>query len=115
MTRADEEAAVPYPRAMRRKVLVTVAISLLCAETIVVARRRGYVMGLDTVVRCRSGHLFTTLWIPGASVKAVRLGWWRYQRCPVGRHWSLVTPAQVSDLTEAERQLAEQTRDVRIP
>jgi hypothetical protein len=100
---------------MRRKVFVAVGVSLLCAEAVVVARRRGYLLGVNTVVRCQRGHLFTTLWIPGVSLKALRLGWWRYQYCPVGRHWILVTPAQVSDLTEEERQLAEQSRDVRIP
>jgi hypothetical protein len=94
---------------------VVVAVSLLGAETIVVARRRGYVIGANTVVRCRSGHLFTTLWIPGISLKAVRLCWWRFQRCPVGTHWSLVTPVKVSDLTEEEMELAAQSRDVRIP
>ena len=104
-----------YCDAVRRKVIVVVAVSMLCAETIVVVRRRGYAMGVNTVVRCRSGHLFTTLWIPGVSVKAVRLGWWRFQRCPVGKHWSLVTPVKESDLTEEERQLAAQIRDVRLP
>ena len=99
---------------MRRKAIALALISLL-AETIVVARRRGYLMGADTVVRCRNGHLFTTIWIPGVSVKAVRLGWWRFQRCPVGPHWSFVTPATVSDLTDEERQLASEHRDVRIP
>jgi len=81
----------------------------------VVARRRGYNMGGNVVVRCRQGHLFTTIWIPGASLKAVRLGWFRLQRCPVGKHWSLVTPVRVSELTEEERRLAEENRDVRIP
>jgi hypothetical protein len=80
-----------------------------------VGRRRGRVFGINTVVRCRSGHLFTTLWIPGVSLKGARLGLWRYQRCPVGRHWSLVTPVTVSDLTDEERELAAQSRDVRIP
>jgi hypothetical protein len=96
-------------------VIVVVAVSMLCAETIVVVRRRGHAMGVNTVVRCRSGHLFTTVWIPGASVKAVRLGWWRFQRCPVGKHWSLVTPVKESDLTEEERQLAAESHDVRLP
>ena len=58
----------------------------------VIARRRGYNFGRNTIVRCRQGHLFTTTWIPGASLKAIRLGWARFQRCPVGHHWSLVTP-----------------------
>jgi hypothetical protein len=40
---------------------------------------------------------------PGASLKSVRLGWWRFQRFPVGRHWTLVTPVRDSDLTADER------------
>ncbi len=85
------------------------------AELVVVARRRGSLFGVNTVVRCRRGHLFTTFWIPGGSLKAIRLGWWRFQRCPTGRHWSLVTPARVSALTTEERQLAAHLHDVRLP
>ncbi|HLM95900.1 MAG TPA: hypothetical protein VK283_06250 [Acidimicrobiales bacterium] len=82
----------------------------------IVARRRGYSgLGGNTVVRCRQGHLFTTIWVPGASLKSIRLGWWRLQYCPVGRHWTLVSPVKVTDLTEEERQLAGERRDVRIP
>jgi len=44
----------------------------------------------DRPVRCSAGHLFTTIWIPGGSLKAVRLGNRRFQRCPVGRHWASV-------------------------
>jgi hypothetical protein len=38
----------------------------------------------DAIVRCSKGHLFTTIWVPLASFKAVRLGSRRYQRCPGG-------------------------------
>ena len=48
-------------------------------------------------------------------MKAARLGWWRFQRCPVGRHWTLVTPVRESELTEDELRIARETRDVRIP
>jgi hypothetical protein len=72
-------------------------------------------VGGNVIVRCREGHLFTTIWIPGASVKALRLGRWRYQRCPVGNHWSLVTPVRESELTEEERELAHSHRDIRLP
>jgi hypothetical protein len=72
-------------------------------------------VGGNVIVRCRDGHLFTTIWIPGASVKALRLGRWRYQRCPVGNHWSLVTPVRESELTEEERRLAHGRRDIRLP
>jgi hypothetical protein len=86
----------------------------VCAAGTIVARRRGYPLGGNVVVRCRRGHLFTTLWIPGASFKAVRLGWWRLQRCPVGRHLTLVRPVRESELTADERLFAEQHRDVRM-
>jgi hypothetical protein len=72
-------------------------------------------VGGNMIVRCRQGHLFTTLWIPGASVKSLRLGWWRFQHCPVGGHWSLVTPVNESALTEDERRLAREHRDIRVP
>ena len=82
---------------------------------VAVLKMRGYAPAGNVVVRCRRGHLFTTIWIPGVSVKAARLGWWRFQRCPVGRHWSLVTPVKRSVLTEEERKSADENRDIRIP
>ena len=100
---------------MRRKVLAVVALAMICAETAVLVRRRGRLFAADTAVRCHRGHLFTTLWIPGGSLKAVRLGWWRIQRCPVGHHWALVTPVTVSALTDEEREFAAHHYDVRIP
>ena len=91
------------------------AAVLLLLELVVLTRRRGRVLAANTVVRCKDGHLFTTLWIPGASVKSLRLGWWRIQYCPVGKHWTVVSPAQVSELTEEEKQTAAQHRDIRVP
>jgi hypothetical protein len=76
---------------------------------------RGYRMGGNLVVRCRKGHLFTTIWVPGASLKSVRLGRLRFQYCPVGKHWSIVTPVRESDLTEEEKRVASEHRDIRIP
>lgn len=72
-------------------------------------------IGGDVVVRCRDGHLFTTIWLPGASLKSLRLGPRRFQRCPVGHHWSLVTPVRESELTGEERQLAHTQKDIRVP
>ena len=89
-------------------------VAAVLAEPVVM-KLRGYRMGGNLVVRCRKGHLFTTIWVPGASLKAVRLGWWRFQRCPVGNHWSLVTPVKEYDLTEDEKRLASEHKDVRIP
>jgi len=90
-------------------------VAAVVVVAIAVTRRRGYPTGGDVVVRCRAGHLFTTIWIPLASLKAVRLGRWRFQYCPVGRHWTLVTPIREADLTEEEKRIAHESRDVRIP
>ncbi len=76
---------------------------------------RGYPLGGRLVVRCRQGHLFTTLWIPGVSLKALRFGWLRVQRCPVGHHWSVITPVRESELSRRDRRVAESNRDVPIP
>jgi len=104
----------PGSTVISRKWLLIAGI-LVGAETFAVARRRGSLLAVDTVVRCRSGHLFTTWWIPGVSIKAIRLGWWRFQRCPVGPHWSLVTPVWAPDLTGAERESAALHHDAHIP
>lgn len=91
-----------------------IIVAAVLAELIAM-KLRGYRMGGNLVVRCRRGHLFTTIWLPGASLKSIRLGWWRLQRCPVGRHWSIVTPVKESELTAEERQIASEHRDVRLP
>jgi hypothetical protein len=76
---------------------------------------RGYPIGGSVVVRCRDGHLFTTLWVPGASLKAVRFAGWRLQHCPVGHHWSVVTPVRRSDLSKQQERAASEMKDIRIP
>ncbi|MHB1209911.1 MAG: hypothetical protein ACYC1I_09430 [Acidimicrobiales bacterium] len=91
------------------------AVVSLVAMTLI-ARRRGYEgMGGNTVVRCRSGHLFTTIWVPGVSLKSLRLGWWRLQYCPVGKHWTIVVPVKVTTLSDEERESAAEIRDIRLP
>ena len=81
----------------------------------VAARRRGYTFGRDTPVRCRQGHLFTTIWIPGIKLKELDLIVARVQRCPVGQHWSLVVPVRNASLTESEREFALEHHDIRVP
>lgn len=95
--------------------MAIVAAAFVIPEAAVLAARRGSLLGLDAVVRCGAGHLYTTIWVPGASVKSLRLGWWRLQWCPVGRHWALVTPARTSELSDADLLLASQHHDARIP
>jgi hypothetical protein len=98
----------------RRRPALIIAVPAIVVSAVIM-RLRGYPMGGDVVVRCRRGHLFTTIWVPFASVKAIKLGWWRLQRCPVGNHWSLVNPVKESDLTEEERAEAQAHRDIRLP
>ncbi len=100
-------------RRRHHRLLVTAAVTV-AAETLAM-RLRGYPVGRNVVVRCRDGHLFTTIWIPGGSLKSIRLGWWRFQRCPVGSHWSLVTPVKDAELTDEQRRVAHEHRDARIP
>jgi hypothetical protein len=49
------------------------------------------------------------------SFKAVRLGRYRFQRCPVGDHWTLVTPVDHRDLSDADACLAEAFDDGAVP
>jgi hypothetical protein len=99
-------------RSTRAKLLTFVFVLAIAT---LIARKRGYTIGGDVVVRCSSGHLFTTIWIPGASVKALRLGWFRFQYCPVGAHWALVKPVREADLASGEVQAARAIHDVRVP
>jgi hypothetical protein len=99
--------------AHRRRAAPAVIAAALPATLLL--RRRGYKLGRETIVRCRAGHLFTTIWIPLASLTAIRLGWWRFQRCPVGHHWTLVRPVNESELTPEQLEAARAARDIRIP
>ena len=76
----------------RRVVFAAVVVGYVVGT--IIAIQQGYSLGKNAVVRCRRGHLFTTVWIPGASVKSLRLGFWRFQWCPVGRHVDLVRPVK---------------------
>ena len=69
----------------------------------------------DRPVRCSAGHLYTTIWVPFGSLKAVRLGWKRYQHCPVGHHWATVGWGDVDSMSEEERVEAAKVHDLRIP
>jgi hypothetical protein len=107
-----DSAGAARGRRFRRPALIATIGAIL--ETLPLWLR-GYGLGGKVVVRCRQGHLFTTIWIPGASVKALRLGFWRFQRCPVGGHWSIVTPVRRSDLSRRQQRFASQHEDIRLP
>ena len=97
----------------KRRPLLGIAAGI-AAEALAL-RLRGYPMGTDVVVRCRRGHVFSTIWLPGVSVKALRLLWWRVQRCPVGAHWTIVVPVRHGELGETELRAAHERKDVRLP
>lgn len=69
----------------------------------------------DRPVRCKAGHLFTTIWVPLGSLKAVRLGNRRFQRCPVGRHWTTIYPLDRNTADPADLDAAAAVHDIRIP
>jgi hypothetical protein len=99
-----------------RRTITSIGVAVLVVGGgTLVGRMLGYNFGGRTIVRCRQGHLFTTVWIPGVKLKALDLGAARVQRCPVGRHWSLVTPVRRSALTEEESALANEHHDVWLP
>jgi hypothetical protein len=101
---------------MSRRVVRTVLIvaGLITGGTLI-ARRLGYNLGTNTIVRCRQGHLFTTIWIPGVKLKELDLVIARVQRCPVGHHWSLVVPVRPATLAAEDREFAEAHHDIKIP
>lgn len=99
----------------KRRLTVFAGIVAAYAAGTVIAVRQGYKFGIDTPVRCRHGHTFTTVWIPGVSLKALRLGPWRVQWCPVGRHVGVVWPVKPASLTDVERAFARVHHDVRVP
>jgi hypothetical protein len=104
-------------------VIVVLAVVIGAGIVVVVAvvgaqagRQRGYSgLGGQTIVRCSRGHLFTTLWIVGSSVKAVRLGYRRYQRCPVCKKWRIVVPVPDSELSDEDRRVAAEHHDTSLP
>jgi hypothetical protein len=86
-------------------ILVLVLVAMVPAVNVIV-RRKGYAIPGKTIVRCDQGHLFTTTWVEGGSLKAIRLGpLTRYQRCPVGRHWTVVHPVKEEDLPDEQRRI----------
>lgn len=102
-------ASVPSPSLLAAGYHAPLIIALPIIAAVLVARvvfsrsrRRPGLVG-RIVVRCSQGHVFTTTWSPLGSLTSLRLGSARFQRCPVGHHWSLVKPVDEADLTDAER------------
>ncbi len=101
---------------MSRRVVKTIVIAAgVATGGTLIARRLGYNLGTNTIVRCRQGHVFTTIWIPGIKLKEIDLVIARIQRCPIGHHWSLVVPVRPATLSEENREFAYAHHDVKIP
>lgn len=96
------------------RIFVLLAAILVGFEVLGEALRRSNPGRFEPVVRCDEGHYYRSIWIPGGSLKAVRMGSRRYQRCPVGRHWSWARPVEQSELSEQERTAADAVHDLRI-
>ena len=111
---SDGESNNEAGRGRRRKRAIKIAVAAVAVE-VAGLWRRGYGVGGNVIVRCRAGHLFTTIWLPAVSLKSLRLGLWRFQYCPVGKHWSVVTPVNRAQLTSAQLQAASERKDIRIP
>lgn len=95
-------------------VIGLLALAVVVVALVVASRRRG-AAGFERILRCRAGHVFTSTVVPGASIKAVRLWNVRFQRCPVGRHWTLVREVDEASLTPAELEAARSAHDLRVP
>jgi hypothetical protein len=101
---------------MSRRVVRTILIAAgVATGGTLIARRLGYNLGTNTLVRCRQGHVFTTIWIPGVKLKEIDLVIARIQRCPIGHHWSLVVPVRAADLSEEDRDFARAHHDIPVP
>ena len=114
MSQVKGERARERRASRQQGAAAAVVLAALLLEVVVVAMR-GVRIGRNVIVRCQQGHLYSTIWIPGASLKSLRLGRRRFQRCPVGKHWSVVTPVKLSTLSEDELQFARAHKDIRIP
>jgi hypothetical protein len=87
-------------------ILIIVVVLIVTVFMNVVMRRKGYSIGGKSIVRCSKGHLFTTTWIEGGSLQAIRLGpLTRFQYCPVGKHWAIIHPVKEIDLSSEEREI----------
>ena len=94
--------------------IVALVVLALVVVAVPLARGRG-AAGYERIVRCRAGHLFTSTVVPGASIKAVRLWNTRFQRCPVGHHWTLFRAVDEKSLSPAERDSARAVHDALCP
>ncbi|MFD0925105.1 hypothetical protein [Williamsia deligens] len=68
-----------------------------------------------SIVRCQSGALYSSIWIPMVSFTAARLGTSRFQRCPVHKRWERTRLVDPDTLSDDERAAAGRIEDIGIP
>ena len=73
-------------------IAIPIIIVVVIAKVVYSMFRGRPVISGEIDVRCSKGHTFKTTWSPLGSFTAIRLGSVRFQRCPVGNHWSFVRP-----------------------
>ena len=113
--RAVDPAANPPRPDGKARVLVAPEPVMLRDMPEIETAHTSWMERFDRPVRCRSGHLFTTIWIPGGSLKGIRLGGWRFQHCPVGHHWTAVVRLDPASTAPADLERAAAVHDLRVP
>lgn len=68
-----------------------------------------------SIARCSEGHLFSTIWIPLVSFKAIRIGSDRWQKCPLCRKFRRVSLVDKDGLSAAEVEQVRSVQDSPIP
>jgi len=63
------------------------------------------------IVHCSGGAYYESKWVPLASLKAIRLGNRRLQRCPVHHKWEVTVKVPDDLVTPEIREQAAQHRD----
>jgi len=110
--RAGGDAEEASTRRSKRSWLVPLAVA--SAAAVVAPRIPPIRRAMDTVVRCGSGDLFTTLWFGPGSFKALRFGKSRFQWCPVGHHLAVIRRVDESTLSPEELAEARAHHDLLI-
>jgi hypothetical protein len=95
--------------------VLAVIVLIVVVATVALATLSARSRGFQRIARCNAGHYFTSTVVPGASLKAIRLGWVRFQKCPVGNHWAIVSWVDPASLTDEQRVQAQAYHDTPIP
>lgn len=65
-------------------------------------------------VICSEGHVYGSVWVPLASLKAIRLGNRRLQRCPICGRFRMTRRVPPEEQTPEVLAAAEQRHDTRL-